>query len=389
MDELSVTTILGIGGFVIGLVFGATVQRTNFCTMGGISDRVVMGDGRRLRAWVLATTVAIIGSQILTFGGFIDLDQSVYLTANFGWLGAILGGLVFGFGMVLTGGCPSRTLVRLGAGNLKSLVVALVLAVVGYMTMRGLIAPARTLFESSVNIDLTARGLHSQHVGDLAAAAFGTSEDTARAIAAVLIPAALLFFCFKDREFRRSPTNLAAGTIIGLTVVAGWIVTGIIAYDEFEPVRLASVTLIQPTANSLQYLMTFTGATINFGIAVVGGIIAGSFVMAVVFREFRVESFADRADLVRHLTGAAMMGIGGVLALGCTIGQGVTGMSTLAAGSILAWLSIMGGGYLGVKYLEDSDVFTNAARDLLLPFRGRAREPSYRPTKTDGGSTEA
>jgi uncharacterized membrane protein YedE/YeeE len=353
MSELAGAVIAAIGGLVIGLVFGATAQRTNFCTMGGISDRVLMGDGRRLRAWILATAVAIIGSQILAFSGAVDLNQSIYLTTSLGWLGAILGGLVFGFGMVLTGGCPSRTLVRLGGGNLKALVVTLVLAIVAYMTLRGLIAPARVSFEAATNVDLAARGFASQNIGELAAAVFGVGENAARTAAAVVVAVVLLWFCFKDASFRRSPANLIAGIVIGLTAVAGWVVTGIIAYDDFEPVPLASVTLVSPVANALQYLMTYTGAAINFGIAVVGGIIAGSFVAAAASREFRLEGFADRADLVRHLLGAAFMGVGGVFALGCTIGQGVTGMSTLACGSILAWLSIIGGGYVGVKYLEE------------------------------------
>jgi uncharacterized membrane protein YedE/YeeE len=353
MDGLSPTVIVGVGGFIIGIVFGATALLTNFCTMGGISDRVLMGDGRRLRAWVLATAVAIIGAQFLDWRGLVDLNQSVYLTTSLGWLGAIAGGLVFGFGMVLTGGCPSRTLVRLGAGNLKSLVVVLVLGVVAYMTMRGLIAPARIALEDAFNLDLAARGLASQNVGEIAAASLGGGQDWARVGAAVIVAAALLVFCFRDASFRQSPRNLIAGVVIGLTAVAGWVVTGILAHDEFEPTPLASVTLTGPTGDALIYLMTFTGATISFGVAVVGGIIVGSFAAAVASRGFRVESFADRDDLVRHIVGAGMMGVGGVFALGCTVGQGITGMSTLALGSIIAWLSIMGGGYVGVKYLEE------------------------------------
>jgi len=365
MSGLATATIVGVGGFAVGLVFGATAQRTNFCTMGGIADRVLMGDGRRLRAWVLATAVATIGAQLLSFSGRIDLHHAIYLTSNLGWCGALIGGLVFGFGMTLTGGCPSRTLVRLGAGNLKSLVVVLVLGIVAYMTLRGLIAPARISFEGAANVDLATHGFRSQSIGELAAAMLGIGEDTARVGAVIVVAAALLLFCFKDASFRRSPANLSAGVVIGLTVIAGWVVTGIIAFDEFEPVPLASVTLVAPVADALQYLMTYTGATINFGVAVVGGIIVGSFLMAVATDAFRVESFADRDDLVRHLVGAALMGIGGVFALGCTIGQGVTGMSTLALGSIIAWLSIIGGGYVGVKYLEGGS-FAGALRATLI-----------------------
>ncbi len=150
MGELTTTTIVGIGGFIIGLVFGAVVQRTNFCTMGAISDLVLMGDGRRFRAWTLAIAVAIIGTQALHFSGAIDVNKSVYLTPNLGWLGAIIGGAMFGFGMTLAGGCGSKTVVRLGAGNLKSLVVAIVLGIVGYMTMRGLLALARLQIEAAI-----------------------------------------------------------------------------------------------------------------------------------------------------------------------------------------------------------------------------------------------
>jgi len=364
MGGLATTTIVGIGGFVVGLVFGATVQRTNFCTMGAISDLVLMGDGGRFRAWVLAIAVAIIGTHALHFSGVIDINKSIYLTSNLGWLGAIIGGAMFGFGMTLAGGCGSKTVVRLGAGNLKSLVAAIVLGIVAYMTLRGLLALIRVQLEAATNIDLKTRGLDNQNIGEIAGSLFGLPHDTARAIAAVTVAAAFLVFCFKDAEFRRSPTNIAAGLIIGLIPVAGWVVTGILGADEFNPTALASVTFVAPLGESLQYLMTFTGSTINFGIAVVGGVIVGSFLMAIATGTFQIEGFADSHDLVRHIGGGALMGAGGVLALGCTIGQGITGMSTLALGSVLAWLSIIGGGYLGVKYLEEGS-FSGAVRAVF------------------------
>ena len=352
MSGLSPTMIVGIGGLVIGLVFGAVVQRTNFCTMGSISDLVLMGDGRRFRAWVLAIAVAIIGTQILSFAGIVKLDGAIYLTSNFGWLGAIIGGLMFGFGMTQAGGCASRTLVRLGAGNLKSLLVTLVLGIVAYMTVRGLLALPRLQIETT-NIDLKAHGLANQNLGEMAGAALGLSAGISRAIAAAVLALAFLIYCFKDADFRRSPANIIAGLVIGLCVVGGWVVTGVLAADDFNPTPLASITFVAPVGESVQYLMTYTGSTLNFGIAVVGGVILGSFLTAMVTGEFRVESFVDHKDFLRHLGGAALMGAGGVMALGCTIGQGITGMSTLALGSLIAWLSILAGGYLGVKYLEE------------------------------------
>lgn len=364
MTELATSTIAGIGGFAVGLVFGAVAQYTNFCTMGGISDLVLMGDGRRFRAWVLAIAVAIAGTQALHFAGALNVNESIYLSSNLGWLGAIVGGLMFGFGMTQTGGCGSKTLVRLGAGNLKSLVVFLVIGVVAYMTLRGLLALARVQIEGATNVDLKARGLQNQHIGEMAGAVFGLETATARMIAASLVVIAFLFFCFRDAEFRRSGRDIAAGVLIGLCAIGGWIVTGIIAADEFNPVQLASITFVAPIGESLQYLMTFTGSTINFGIAAVGGVITGSFLMAMASGSLRIECFTDRSDLTRHLGGAVLMGAGGVIALGCTIGQGITGMSTLALGSVIAWLSILGGGYLGIKYLEEGS-FGGAIRAVF------------------------
>jgi uncharacterized protein len=352
MEGMPATTLAAIAGLAIGLIVGATAHVTNFCTMGAVSDMVLMDDNRRLRAWVLAIAVGILGSQALHVAGAVDLDKSVYLTANFGWLGSIVGGLLLGFGMTQCGGCPSRTLVRLGAGNLKSVVVFLVLAVFSYMTMRGLIAAGRIQVESAVNIDLAARGLKTQGVPDLAAAALGLGAEAARLAAVALIAGGMLWFCFKDAAFRGSRRNIAAGLIIGLMVPAGWYATGVFAYDEFQPIPLASLTFVAPVGDTLQYLMIYTGATINFGVGTVSGVIAGSLLAAVITGTFSLESFVDRDDLVRHMSGAALMGIGGVTALGCTFGQGITGMSTLALGSIIAWLSIIAGGVLGMKYLE-------------------------------------
>jgi uncharacterized protein len=384
MSGLATTTIVGLGGFVIGLMFGAIAQRTNFCTMGAISDLVLMGDGRRLRAWMLAIAVAIIGTHLLYFAGTIDINKSIYLMPNLGWFGAILGGAIFGFGMTLTGGCGSKTLVRLGAGNLKSLVVAFVLGIVAYMTLRGLFALARVQIETATNIELKTRALGNQSVGEMAGALLGVPAGIARAAAAVLVAMAFLIFCFKDAEFRRSINNVIAGFGIGLTVVGGWIVTGVLGADAFHPVALGSITFVAPVGESLQYLMTFTGSTVNFGIAVVGGVIVGSFLMAVGTSTFRVESFTDRNDMVRHLGGAALMGAGGVLALGCTIGQGITGMSTLALGSVIAWLSIIAGGYLGVKYLEEGTLSgaVRSVRSRLTRSRVQTKAAEARGRKT-------
>jgi uncharacterized membrane protein YedE/YeeE len=364
MSALSVNTIVSLLGFLAGIVFGATAQRTNFCTMGAISDMVYLDDYRRFRAWLLAIAVAIAGSQLLHLAGLVELGKSIYLTPNLGWLGAIIGGLMFGFGMTLTGGCGNKTLVRLGAGSLKSLVVAIVLGVFAYMTLRGLLGLARINFIESANVNLTKAGFQTQGIPDMLAAAIGIGLPGARSVAAAAAVLFQLWYCFKDAHFRTSLPNVAGGLIIGALIPVGWVITGVVGADDFEPVPLASFTFVAPIGGGLMYLMVFTGATINFGIAAVGGVIAGSFLMALATRTFRIESFVNAGDMLRHLAGGALMGVGGVLALGCTIGQGITGLSTLAFGSLLAFLSIVTGGVYGLKYLEEGS-FGGAFKAML------------------------
>jgi len=356
MDEMPITTVVAGAGFLAGIVFGAVANKTNFCTMGSLSDIVFMGDYGRFRAWLLAMAVAIVGSQALHVGGIVDLYQSIYQTSNLGWLGAIIGGLIFGFGMTMAGGCANKNLVRIGGGNLKSVIVVIIMGIFGYMTLRGLIGLARLELEGLSNIDLADWGLSSQGMVDIIAAAVGQDAESIRIAVAAVFVGALLIFCFKDSEFRSSPGNILGGLIIGAMVPIGWWITGSLGYDEFQPLPLFSFTFVSPAGESIQYLMTFTGATINFGIATVGGVIVGSFLVAVTSGTFHIEAFTDTDDMIRHLFGASLMGIGGIVALGCTVGQGITGMSTLALGSLIALVSIIVGGLLGLKYMEEGSL---------------------------------
>ena len=352
MEEMSVGTLVALLGFGLGIIFGGTAQRTNFCTMGALSDIMFMGSWNRFRAWMLAIAVAVLISQGLHLAEVVDLGESIYLSPMLAWAGAIIGGLMFGFGMTLGSGCGNKVLVRLGAGNLKSLVVAIVLGIFAYMTLRGLIGLARVQLEGATNVDLTGADFETQGIPDLLAGATGASIDTMRLVIALILAGGLLYFCLKSASFRASRRDLAGGLIVGLLVPAAWYATGVIGFDDFEPTQLASFTFVNPTGESLVYLMTFTGATINFGIAAVGGVIAGSFLMAISTRTFRLEGFTGANDMIRNIAGGALMGTGGILAMGCTVGQGITGMSTLALGSLIALVSIIAGGVYGLKYLE-------------------------------------
>ncbi|MGE5547191.1 MAG: YeeE/YedE family protein [Solirubrobacterales bacterium] len=351
VTELSITTVVGGAAFLAGVVFGGTAQRTNFCTMGAISDVVFMGDWNRMRAWMLALAVAMLASQGLQAAGLIDLSKSIYLGAAIPWAGAILGGLMFGFGMTLAGGCGNKTLVRIGGGNLKSVVVFMIVALFAYMTLKGLIGLARIQLEQATTIALAGKA-QNQAIPSLLAA-LGLPAAVARWGAVAAIAGGLIVWCFKSHEFRESPRDWVGGIIIGLMVPTGWAITGIVGNDEFEPTALTSFTFIAPIGDSVQYLMTFTGSTINFGIAAVGGIIVGSFLSSITSKSFHLEAFTDANDMLRHFLGAALMGTGGVMAMGCTIGQGLTGMSTLSVSSVLALGSIILGGVVGMKYMEE------------------------------------
>lgn len=371
--ELSNVQNVALWGFLAAVVFGAIANKTNFCTMGAVSDWVNMDDKNRLRAWFLAIGVAIIGAQLLQAGGMIDLGKSIYRTANFGWLGHALGGFLFGVGMTLGSGCGQRTLVRVGGGNLKSLVVMLVMAITAYMTLRGLLAPARINAIEVTNLDLAARNVPDQGIATLVQSLTGATDmNVVRWAVAAVVGLGFILYALASREFLASYKNLFAGFSIGLLIVAGWYITGKLGFDEFEPVRLESYTFVAPVAENLNYLMTYTGSTINFGIAAVFGIIAGSFLYAVLSGTFRIETFSSREDMVNHVVGGVLMGFGGVIALGCTIGQGVTGMSTLALGSVITLFTIIFGAALTMKvqgHMLDEQPFFRALRLSLADMR--------------------
>ena len=349
MENWEVIYLVSALGFAGAILFGLVASKTQFCIMGSISDWINMGSKVRFRAWVLSMGVAIIGSQIMYQLGWVDLGQSIYLSSNLRLLGFIVGGFIFGIGMTLGSGCGQRTLVRVGGGNLKSLVVLIVLAVSAYATLRGILAIIRIEIFDALAIDLTAFDISSQGIDHILARFTGVSIDLLSLLVAAVLGLGAIWYAFKDSEFRKNFDNILAGLIIGLLVVGAWYVTGVIGNDDFEPVPLESLTFIAPAANALNYLMTWTGSQISFGIAVVFGMILGSFIYAIVSGNFRIESFSSASDMRNHMVAGILMGFGGVLSLGCTIGQGVSGISTLAIGSLITIAAIMFGSALTIK----------------------------------------
>lgn len=340
------------GGLVIGIVFGFIVFRTNFCTMGALSDLVSFGDYKRFRSWILAGATALIGAQVLHHLGAVDLKTSMYLAPTLTWMGNVLGGLLFGFGMVYAGGCISRNLARLGGGDIGSLIVLIVAGLFSYITIGGLLGPIRAALAGFGKIDMSALGAESQGLDALVNAISGGGSGGL--IVTVLVAGVMLIYCFKDAQFRTSMPHVIGGIGIGLCAAAGWALTGL-AFDELadNPVAPISLTYVRPAGDTLEYLTRFTAFGLpGFGVVTVFGAILGSFLAAISMKRFRLSAFADVSDTLRNLGGAALMGIGGVMALGCTVGQAVTGLSTLAIGSFITFVCIVIGGIGGIKYME-------------------------------------
>ena len=371
MEDWSVVHKVSLLGFLGALFFGVIANKTHFCIMGSISDWINMGSRVRFRAWMLSIGIAILGSQAMVQLGWVDLDGTMYRSATFGLASFLIGGLLFGIGMTLGAGCGQRTLVRVGGGNLKSLVVLIVMAITAYTTLRGLLAPVRIDVFGPLAIDLEAQGITNQGIETILAHLIGVSAQWMTIAVTLVLGIGTVWYAVKDKDFRASGDNILAGITIGVLVVGAWYVTGVIGNDDFEPVPVEALTFIAPTGNAVNYLMTWTGAEINFGIAVVLGMIVGSFLYAISSGNFRVEAFANRADMRNHLIAGVLMGFGGVLSFGCTIGQGVSGMSTLALGSLVALLSIMFGSALTMKvqYYMLDDGFWSSLRQSLADLR--------------------
>ena len=354
---VSPNTVLWLA-FALAFVFGAIAQKTHFCTMGAVADIVNMGDWSRMRMWLLAIGVAVLGAGALHAAGLIDLGKSIYRTPNFTWLSYLVGGACFGVGMVLASGCGGKTLIRIGGGNLKSLVVFMVLGLVAYMTMRGVFGVFRVNVLEKAAITFPG----GQDIPALLVA-LGMEAKTAFLLAVVAIGGGLTAFSLLKRDFWTFD-NLLAGLGIGLAVVAAWYVSGHLGYlaehpDTLEEAfvatnsgRMEALSFVAPQAYTLELLMLWsdTSRTVTFAIATALGVIAGSFAWSIVTRSFRWEGFAGIEDTANHLLGAALMGFGGVVAMGCTVGQGISGFSTLALGSIVTFLAIVGGAAATLKF---------------------------------------
>jgi uncharacterized membrane protein YedE/YeeE len=349
--------------FALSCGLGAVMQSTHFCTLGAVADWVSMGDLTRMRMWLFAIAVAIIGTGVLAATGLIDPSRSLYTGPKLLWLSNLTGGLCFGVGMVLASGCGSKTLVRIGSGSLKSLVVLLVMGITAYMTLRGILSIGRTQWLDSVMVDLGAGQDLPRWLMQWLPANSGINRAALQIGLSLCIGLALILFCLFDRHFRRVEP-LMGGLGVGLCVVAGWLISGHLGYLSENPLtleesfigtnsgRMESFSFVAPAAYSLELLMLWSDSSrvMTIGITSTVGMITGSAIVSLMTGRFQWEAFRGVDDMTVHLLGGALMGFGGVTAVGCTIGQGLSGLSTLALGSVLVFGAVIAGGWLGIQW---------------------------------------
>ncbi len=366
--------------FGIAFILGAVVNKTNFCTMGAVSDWVNMGDTGRMRAWFLAIAVAMIGVVVLEYFGKVNPDVSFppYRGAQFIWAENLLGGLMFGVGMTLASGCGNKTLIRIGGGNIKSIFVLLIISVIAYFMTNPFPGSDKTLFSVLFlgwlrPLAITLSG--HQDLGTLVAGAAGAVK--ARLVIGGVLGLAILIWVFKSADFRSNRDNILGGLVVGLAVLGAWYVASNVMvkvdgeahtladyvqqWDFFansdvgkpassRALSVQSFTFINPMGQTLGYAASgFKHEMLTFGVMAVLGVIAGSLAWSLLSRSFRIEWFASGKDFISHIVGAVLMGFGGVLALGCTIGQGITGVSTLALGSFIALFGFIVGSAITMR----------------------------------------
>jgi uncharacterized membrane protein YedE/YeeE len=360
----SLSSIVVWGGFALAFVFGAVANKTNYCTMGALSDIVNIGHWGRMRMWLLAIAVAIVGAAALAYSGQIDLTKAAVQRPSVAWLSLLLGGLTFGVGMTLSGGCANKNLIRVGGGSLRSLVVLTFLAIASYMTLKGLFGQWRAAWLDPVALNLAALGWKDQSLATAVSRLTGLAAGPALLATAGALVLALLLFVFKDKRFRGNASQIFGAVVIGALIAGGWYVSGHLGYGENPQTlehgyfatnsrTLESMSFVGPVAYGLELLMLWTDKSLHvtFGIASVIGVVLGSAAYALATRRFRWEGFASLTDLRNQLVGAGLMGFGGVTALGCTVGQGLTGVSTLAIGSFIAVAGIIAGSVATLKFL--------------------------------------
>lgn len=333
------------GGFACGLVAGAAARYGHLCSMRAIEDATVGGNWRSVKAWGLALASAVIATQTLYYFGVFDPLKSFYATNHLDWLSALIGGIAFGLGMALVGTCSFGLLVRLGSGDLRALVTAIAVGITAITVNSGALSPLRMQIEGISSIPLSSANL--AFAPDLLSTLLGTDASTA--ICRLLLCALFICAAFDDKLLRR-PRLMISAVVLGLAVAGGWAVTGM-AYDAMETARVESLSFVTPGGRTILQLMSESLRDTSFSVATLLGVITGSLLVAKLRQEVLWEAFDDVREMRRHIFGGLLMGFGGVLAKGCTIGQGLSAGSVLALSMPIVVIGIFLGAKIGLAVL--------------------------------------
>lgn len=339
IETLESYQIVNIFAFLIGLIYGIVAQKTQFCFSGAIKDFILTKSTRRAASVLTAVITAIIASQVLAHIYAIDFAKTVYLQTDINYFSILFGGALFGVGMMLADGCSSRHLVKFSQGDLHSLVTIIFIAIFGYISAKGIFAIGlEPIVKNAFLLSLSAL------LPNKALPVF------------VIIPF-LLLALWKVVPRLKNLLVCTDGVVVGLLIGFAWYVTGVLGYDDFEPIPLEALSFVFPSGKTLEYLMFFSGSTLSFSVSIVFGILIGGFFMSLFNRKYRFGCVASQNSnkLKNGIIGGMLMGMGGILAIGCTIGQGLSGISTLAFASFLAIASIIVSAYFTAKYMHKRD----------------------------------
>lgn len=339
IGEPGAVALAGVGG---GLLLGLAARLGRFCTLGAIEDALYANDTRRLRMWGVAIGVAIIGTFAAMSLGVVRAESTLYLMLAWNPAASVLGGLMFGYGMALAGNCGFGALARFGGGDLRSFVIILVMGLSSFAVLSGPLAAMRiAIFPPTPSLELL------PGFGHLIGRMLGVSP----LIPALVLGGLIIGWAMSAKRMRQSPGMVFWGAIVGLAIVSGWVGTAWVSAHGFHPVAVVSHTFSRPLGESMLYIMTSSGRSLTFGVGSVAGVLAGAFVGSLIKGHFRWEACEDPRELRRQILGATLMGVGAVLALGCTVGQGLSAFSVLAFSAPVTMAAIFLGAAIGLRQL--------------------------------------
>jgi uncharacterized membrane protein YedE/YeeE len=341
LDVLGEANAAALIGLLGGLALGLAARVGRFCTLGAIEDLLYSSDDRRMRMWGVAIGVAVIGAHLVLHLGGYDSGEAAYLNRVWTPLGTVLGGLMFGYGMAMAGNCGYGALARVGGGDFRAFVIVLVMGLSAYVVMSGPLAHLRVaIFPVEMGAD------SPQSLGQVGET-FGISAVST----GVVLGAVILLASVATKQMLASSGHIAWGAVVGLAVVSGWAGTYWIAATGFGNEPIETHTFAAPIGDTIYYAMTASGNTLSFSVGSVVGVVLGAFAGSLFKGHFRWEACEDPRELKRQMIGAALMGPGAVLAVGCSVGQGLSAFSLLAYSAPVAFLSILAGAALGLRQL--------------------------------------